>query len=121
MKKKKLASLSFLFFEKMRTIAVMTSGGDAPGMNAAIRGVVRAAIGKGWKVFFVYDGWEGAIDGRLSLGVVERRCSHLAAGRHHFGHCAQRSVSNCGGPQRGVSAAARQGVDGLVCIGATGR
>jgi DsbC/DsbD-like thiol-disulfide interchange protein len=41
-----------------RTIGVLTSGGDAPGMNGAIRSVVRAALNKGWKVFLINDGWE---------------------------------------------------------------
>ena len=40
----------------MKRIAVLTSGGDAPGMNAAIRAVVRKAISEGMEVFGIYDG-----------------------------------------------------------------
>ena len=47
----------------IRTIAVLTSGGDAPGMNAAIRAVVRAGIPKGLKVYGVQDGYKGLING----------------------------------------------------------
>ena len=47
----------------IRTIAVLTSGGDAPGMNAAIRAVVRAGIAKGLKVYGVQDGYKGLING----------------------------------------------------------
>ena len=46
----------------IRTIGVLTSGGDAPGMNAAIRAVVRTALGKGLKVRGIrrgYDGYDG--------------------------------------------------------------
>lgn len=57
----------------MHSIAVLTSGGDAPGMNAAIRAVVRAGIYNGCKVYGVYQGFEGLIAGQIkemSLGSV---------------------------------------------------
>ncbi|KXF82743.1 6-phosphofructokinase [Enterovibrio coralii] len=46
-------------------IGVLTSGGDAPGMNAAIRGVVRAALSEGLEVFGVYDGYQGLHQNRI--------------------------------------------------------
>ncbi len=46
-----------------RSIAVLTSGGDAPGMNAAVRAVVRAGINKGLKVYGVYRGYNGLLNG----------------------------------------------------------
>lgn len=46
-------------------IGVLTSGGDAPGMNATIRAVVRAAIASGDQVFAIYDGYKGLIEGHL--------------------------------------------------------
>jgi 6-phosphofructokinase 1 len=49
----------------VKQIAVLTSGGDAPGMNAAIRAVTRAAIGKGWNVFGVRHGFAGLIGGNI--------------------------------------------------------
>ena len=50
---------------QINTIGVLTSGGDAPGMNAAIRAVTRAAIFEGWRVWGVYRGWEGLIMGDI--------------------------------------------------------
>ena len=50
---------------KISTIGVLTSGGDAPGMNAAIRAVTRAAIYNGWKVKGIYRGWEGLINNEI--------------------------------------------------------
>ena len=47
----------------MRQIAVLTSGGDAPGMNAAIRAVVRTGLEYGWEVFGVRRGYAGLIAG----------------------------------------------------------
>ena len=49
----------------IKSIGVLTSGGDAPGMNAAIRAVTRAAIFEGWKVYGIYRGWEGLIMGDI--------------------------------------------------------
>uniref|UniRef100_A0A8C4S732 Phosphofructokinase domain-containing protein n=1 Tax=Erpetoichthys calabaricus TaxID=27687 RepID=A0A8C4S732_ERPCA len=46
-----------------RAIAVLTSGGDAQGMNAAVRAVVRVGIYTGARVFFVYEGYQGLVDG----------------------------------------------------------
>ena len=49
----------------MRTIAVLTSGGDAPGMNAAIRAVVRMGLDKGLKVMGIDRGYSGLINGEI--------------------------------------------------------
>ncbi len=49
----------------IKTIGVLTSGGDAPGMNAAVRAVVRAALKKGIKVYGIRRGYCGLIDGDI--------------------------------------------------------
>ena len=49
----------------MKHIAVLTSGGDAPGMNAAIRAVTRSALDQGMTVSGVLQGWEGLVDGQF--------------------------------------------------------
>lgn len=59
----------------MKTIAVLTSGGDAPGMNAAIRAVVRTACENGIKVYGVIRGYNGLINGdfiEMDLRSVSR-------------------------------------------------
>jgi len=50
---------------KIKSIGVLTSGGDAPGMNAAIRAVVRTAIFNNLKVYGIYSGYEGLIDAKI--------------------------------------------------------
>jgi len=50
----------------MKKISVLTSGGDAPGMNAAVRAVTRTAIKKGWDVYGVKGGYQGLIEGRIT-------------------------------------------------------
>lgn len=60
--------------EGNRTIAIMTSGGDAPGMNAAIRAIAKAAIYKGYKVVGVIDGFKGLVEANfkeLTVNSVE--------------------------------------------------
>ena len=47
----------------MKRLAVLTSGGDSPGMNAALRGVVRTALDEGAEVYAIYEGYQGMIDG----------------------------------------------------------
>ena len=49
----------------INSVAVLTSGGDAPGMNAAIRAVVRTGIKKGLKTFVVYEGYKGLYEGNI--------------------------------------------------------
>lgn len=56
---------------KIQKIGVLTSGGDAPGMNAAIRAVTRAAIYEGWKVCGIYRGWAGLIADEISDFTTE--------------------------------------------------
>ena len=46
-----------------RRLAILTSGGDAPGMNAAVRSVVRTALERGISVFAVYEGYQGLVEG----------------------------------------------------------
>lgn len=50
---------------KIKKIGVLTSGGDAPGMNAAIRAVVRCGIYNGCQVFGIYGGYQGLINGDI--------------------------------------------------------
>ena len=60
----------------MKRIAVLTSGGDSPGMNAAVRAVVRKAIYNNIEVFGVYQGYQGLLDDnihKLELEVLEIR------------------------------------------------
>ncbi len=72
----------------MKRIAVLTSGGDAPGMNGAIRAVVRTGIGYGWEVFGVRNGYAGLISGEMAAlsardvgGILQRGGTILGSAR----------------------------------------
>ncbi len=47
----------------MKRIGVLTSGGDAPGMNAAVRSVVRSALEEGAEIYAIYEGYQGMVEG----------------------------------------------------------
>ena len=72
----------------MKRIAVLTSGGDAPGMNAAIRAVVRTGLAKGWDVLGVRCGYSGLISGDILPlgardvgGIIQRGGTILGSAR----------------------------------------
>ena len=50
---------------EFKRIGVLTSGGDAPGMNAAVRAVTRLALYKGVEVMGIYNGYQGLLDGEI--------------------------------------------------------
>lgn len=51
----------------MYRVGILTSGGDAPGMNAAIRAVARAALFEGYEVYVIYEGYKGLLEGKLEM------------------------------------------------------
>ena len=54
-----------------KVIGVLTSGGDAPGMNAALRAVVRTALSRGAEVFAIYEGYQGMVDGGAQIRALD--------------------------------------------------
>jgi 6-phosphofructokinase 1 len=105
---------------RVRRLAVLTSGGDAPGMNAAIRAVVRAAAARDIRTVGVRNGFAGLLEGQLEPlsertvgGILQRGGTVLGSAR-----CpAFREPETQGGALRQLEAA---GVDGLVVIGGNG-
>eukprot|EP00069_Balaena_mysticetus_P017466 bmy_10644T0 len=67
-----------------KAIAVLTSGGDAQGMNAAVRAVVRVGIYTGARVFFVHEGYQGLVDGgdNIREATLGECFDDASAGRH---------------------------------------
>lgn len=104
----------------MKKIAVLTSGGDAPGMNAAIRAVVRKGIYHGLEVMGVYNGYQGLIDGNihtLDLGsvgdIIQRGGTRLYSAR-----CLEFMTEE--GQLKGIEQLKKHGIEGLVVIGGDG-
>lgn len=104
----------------VKRIAVLTSGGDAPGMNAAIRAVVRTAINKGFEVFGVERGYEGVINGQFIL-----MNSHSVGGTiQHGGTILRTARSEAFMTDEGFETAVKQlreqYIDYLVVVGGDG-
>lgn len=104
----------------MKRIGVLTSGGDAPGMNAAVRAVVRKAIYHDMEVFGVYGGYTGLINGnikKLELGsvgdIIHRGGTVLYSAR-----CEEFKTKE--GQQKGIEQLKALGIEGLVVIGGDG-
>jgi 6-phosphofructokinase 1 len=104
----------------MKRIAVMTSGGDSPGMNAAIRAVVRTAMNYDIEVYGVRQAYTGLINGDFELltsvevsGILQRGGTILQTARNEEFKTAQ-------GQKRGLRRLNEQGIQGLVIVGGNG-
>ena len=104
----------------MKRIAVLTSGGDAPGMNAAIRAVLRTGIDKGWEVFGVRQGYAGLMAGnfvplkaRDVSGIIQQGGTVLGSAR-----CPEFKTED--GRLKALRALNQQEIEALVVIGGNG-
>lgn len=104
----------------MKRIAVLTSGGDAPGMNAAIRSVVRTGLSEGWEVLGVRQGYDGLISGNMVplkardvSGIIQLGGTILGSAR-----CAEFKTE--AGRLKALRALNQNDVEALVVIGGDG-
>ncbi len=104
----------------MKTIGVLTSGGDAPGMNAAIRAVVRTAISLGMKVKGIRRGYSGLIEGDV-IDLDLRSVSDIIHRGGTFLYTARsKRFKTEEGIQLAVDNCKKLGIDGIVVIGGDG-
>ncbi len=108
--------------KQFKRIGILSSGGDAPGMNAAIRAVTRYAIKRGIEVYGIYEGYKGLIDGEGSIkkfapqdvaNIIEKGGTILYSAR-----CTE--FKEEAGIQRAVDVCKEFGIDGIVAIGGDG-
>lgn len=104
----------------MRRIAVLTSGGDAPGMNAAIRAVVRTAAVRGWEVYGVRNGYEGLIDGKIFPLGARDVGGILQKGGTILGSARSPEFKTEAGQLKAIRSLNQFGIEGLVVIGGNG-
>ena len=104
----------------IKTIGVLTSGGDAPGMNAAIRAVTRAAIYNGFKVKGIYRGYKGLVEDE----IVDFKAHNVSNIIHHGGTILKtarcKEFMTVEGRRRAYENIQRHGIDALVVIGGDG-
>ena len=104
----------------IKRIGVLTSGGDAPGMNAAVRAVVRTALTRGVEVMAIYRGYSGLIDGDVKLMTMRDVSNIINKGGTilYSDRCPEfkekevraKAIENC----------KKLGIEGIICIGGDG-
>ena len=104
----------------IRRIAILTSGGDAPGMNAAVRAATRAALARGWEMFGVRNGYAGLISDTMERlqardvgGIIQRGGTVLGSAR-------SAEFAQEAGRKKAIDNLRKRGVDALVVIGGNG-
>ena len=104
----------------VKTIGVLTSGGDAPGMNAAIRAVVRKAISNGLKVKGIYQGYRGLLNEEITDMTASDVSDTISKGGTilYTARCSEFRTKE--GQDTGAEICRRHGIDGLVVIGGDG-
>ena len=106
--------------KEIKTIGVLTSGGDAPGMNAAIRAVVRKALSRGLKVKGIYKGYNGLLNEEIKDMTARDVSDIISRGGTvlYTARCAEFRTPE--GQAKGAEVCRKHGIDGLVVIGGDG-
>ena len=104
----------------IKTIGLLTSGGDAPGMNAAIRAVTRSAIFNGFKVKGIYRGYKGLVDNE----IIDLKTENVSNIIHHGGTILKtarcKEFKTVEGRKQAYKNIKKQGIDALIVIGGDG-
>ena len=106
--------------KSIETIAVLTSGGDAPGMNAAIRAVVRRAIANGLKVKGIKTGYQGLLDEEIIEMDNHSVSDTIGRGGTILGTARCLEFHEEEGVKRGAEICKKHGIDGVIVIGGDG-
>ncbi len=105
---------------KVKTIGILTSGGDAPGMNAAIRAVTRAGICNGFNIKGVYRGFDGLINGDIKPFTTENVSGIIMQGGTILKTARSSEFTTEEGRKKAYDNIVKEGIDALVVIGGNG-
>jgi 6-phosphofructokinase 1 len=105
---------------KIKTIGILTSGGDAPGMNAAIRAVTRAGIYNGFKIKGIYRGWEGLIHNEIKAFTTENVSGIINMGGTILKTARSKDFMTTEGRKQAYENMVANDIDALVVIGGNG-
>ncbi|HIU90158.1 MAG TPA: 6-phosphofructokinase [Candidatus Caccomonas pullistercoris] len=105
---------------KIRCVGVLTSGGDAPGMNAAIRAVTRSAICNGFKVKGIYRGYDGLINGEVKRFTTEDVSNIIQTGGTILRTARSKEFETAAGRKKAFETLKREAIDALIVIGGNG-
>ena len=104
----------------MKRIAILTSGGDAPGMNACIRAALRASVATGVHLYGVRHGYNGLIDGDIELMDRRAVANIIHQGGTMLGTARCHEFFDEAGRATAAANLKRTGIDGLIVIGGDG-
>nr|QJR97947.1 ATP-dependent 6-phosphofructokinase 1 [uncultured Prevotella sp.] len=105
---------------RIKTIGILTSGGDAPGMNAAIRAVTRAGIYSGFNIKGIYRGWEGLINDDVKPFTTENVSGIITQGGTILKTARSKEFMTPEGRQKAYENLVKEEIDALVIIGGNG-
>jgi 6-phosphofructokinase 1 len=104
----------------MKRIGVLTSGGDAPGMNAHVRAVVRTALTRGLEIYGVIGGFSGLIDGNFEKLDRRKTANIIAKGGTILKTSRSKEFRMPGGRAAAAERIREAGIEGLICCGGEG-
>jgi len=104
----------------VKKIAVLTSGGDAPGMNAAVRAVTRGALAKGWEVLGIRNGYAGLLEDEMRALQARDVGGIIQSGGTMLGSARCPEFAEPAGRTRALSILEKNGAEALVVIGGNG-
>ena len=99
---------------KINCIGILTSGGDAPGMNAAIRAVTRAGIANGFRIMAIYRGYEGLINDDIAEFTTENVSNIIQRGGTILKTARSKEFETVEGRQKAYENMQKRGIDALV-------
>ena len=105
---------------KIKTIGILTSGGDAPGMNAAIRAVTRAGIYNGFNIKAVYRGYDGLVTDDIKPFTTENVSGIIGQGGTILKTARSKAFATVEGRKTAYDNLVAEGIDALVVIGGNG-
>lgn len=105
---------------KIKTIGILTSGGDSPGMNAAIRAITRAGIYNGFRVMGIYRGYDGLINGEVKEFTTEDVSGIITRGGTILKSARSKEFMTPEGRKKAYETCQKVGIDALVVIGGNG-
>ncbi|MGM9790137.1 MAG: 6-phosphofructokinase [Candidatus Cryptobacteroides sp.] len=106
--------------KQIKTVGILTSGGDAPGMNACIRSITRTAIFNGMKVMGIYRGYEGLINGEIKEFTSESVSNTIQRGGTILKTARSMEFMTPEGMQKAYDNLVKFGIDALIVIGGNG-
>ena len=105
---------------KIKCVGILTSGGDAPGMNAAIRSVTRSAICNGFKVKGIYRGYDGLINDEIKRFTTEDVSNIIQTGGTILRTARSKEFETAAGRKKAFETLKKEAIDALVVIGGNG-